>query len=297
MPIAAKDVEIMTYGLPNFFEFLPIKKLVIIGNNEVHIKIQSIINRYNIEFLLEDELLSLDAVKKEMNRVCNNDLYAVKRSGWYLQQFIKMMYAFICEDEYYLVWDSDTFPLRKVCMMDGTKPIFHMKNEYYSSYFDTMSRIIPNLGKLEKRSFIAEHMLISTDIMKKLICEIEMNDNLDGKRFYQKILSAIDKSMLSHSGFSEFETYGNYCEMRFPDLYEKRDWMSLREGSKYFLLSNFNKSEEKWIAKEYMAISFEHGMLMKKEAPIYHCLLVQALFSFNKLTSIFEKIRNLKKRK
>ena len=52
-------------------------------------------------------------------------------TGWYYQQFLKMQYAFMCKDEYYMAWDGDTIPCRIVQMFseDG-HPYMDNKNEY-----------------------------------------------------------------------------------------------------------------------------------------------------------------------
>ena len=50
--------------------------------------------------------------------------------GWYFQQFLKMAFALsdFCDTEYYLSWDSDTIPLRKIDFFNKAgKPYFTMK--------------------------------------------------------------------------------------------------------------------------------------------------------------------------
>ena len=108
-------------------------------------------------------------------------------------RFLKMQYAQICTDEYYMVWDGDTIPCKEVNMFheESGKPYLDMKHEYHKEYFDTMSAILPGFGKVIERSFISEHMLIKTDIMRNLIEDIEKNDTLNGDTFWKKIINSI----------------------------------------------------------------------------------------------------------
>lgn len=87
-------------------------------------------------------------------------------TGWYYQQFLKMQYARMCKDKYYMVWDGDTIPCRRFSMFseDG-KPYLDLKHEYHGEYFNTLAKLIPDLHKCIGKSFISEHMLMRCDLM------------------------------------------------------------------------------------------------------------------------------------
>ena len=42
-----------------------------------------------------------------------------------------MSYSRICQKEYYLLWDSDTIPIKPIKMFEKRNPIFDMQNDYY----------------------------------------------------------------------------------------------------------------------------------------------------------------------
>lgn len=178
-------------------------------------------------------------------------------TGWFLQQFLKFAYAFVCEDEYYLTWDADTIPLNPISMLDEAtgKPCFDMKPEYVEPYFDTLYNLM-GLKKIEEESFIAEHMLFSVQVVKDMIFRIEQNDKIFGKTFYEKILNASDFSRQGNV-FSEFETYGTFCRYYYPDLYVKRHTDSFR-GGKMFLGEEPSHDVLSWVAKEKDIVSFEY---------------------------------------
>lgn len=89
------------------------------------------------------------------------------RSNWYFQQFLKMAYAFICEDDYYIIWDADTVPVRTIELFQEDKPLF--------SFVMTTERIISihwktfheHIKKQSPKSFIVEHMVIKTSFYEK----------------------------------------------------------------------------------------------------------------------------------
>lgn len=185
-------------------------------------------------------------------------------TGWYYQQFLKMQYAYACDDEYYMVWDGDTIPCREIKMFEKEtgKPYLDLKYELHQEYFDTLSIILPGFKKVIERSFISEHMLIKKDIMKEMIEKIEANDSLHGTRFWEKILDAIPAEKISTSSFSEFETYGTYVVVEHPDVYELRDWHSFRLGGQFFAIDSIADKDFKWLGKDFDAISFEKNQQM-----------------------------------
>ena len=63
-----------------------------------------------------------------------------------------MHYCIICQENYYLIWDSDTIPVKEVKLFNNdSKPFFDVKREYHKPYFITMKKIFPELEK--KKSF------------------------------------------------------------------------------------------------------------------------------------------------
>lgn len=212
------------------------------------------------EFLDENAVLdglSFDSVKDKLSSL---DAFT-KNTGWYLQQFIKLGISRICNDEYYLVWDADTVPLNPIPFFDKKgRPYLNLKREYFSVYFRTIENLL-NLKKTRRESFISEHMLFKTDIVLRMLKEIEGNPNFKGDSFWEKILYASD---LHHFDFvkddqrffSEFETYGTYCEHYFPDLYAVRKLRTLRHGVD-FLGKDADGEILEWASKDFDTISFE----------------------------------------
>ena len=238
-----------------------IKNLIFIGDKKVGKLIRHIQSGFEIplKFINEKTLIDIEKVKQLIK---NRNKFAAKRSGWYMQQFLKMQYCKISQDKYYLIWDSDTIPVKDVKMFNSYgKPFFDIKTEYHEPYFITIKKIFPQLEKKCNYSFISEHMLIKTEIMKNLINRIEINNKLSGDTWYEKIINSIDLEYLNCSGFSEFETYGTFVNKYYNNTYDIRPWKSLREGNKFYNPKYLTDKDIQNIAKNYNAISFEKYIL------------------------------------
>ena len=147
IPIIAKDFYKISYNFKFYINFIEgIKNVIFIGNEEIENLIKEIKSSFDfpINFINEKMLLDVDKIKQLIKK--RNET-AVIRSGWYIQQFLKMNYCNICQDKYYLVWDSDTIPVKKVKMFKSNgKPFFDVKTEYNKPYFITIKNIFPELG-------------------------------------------------------------------------------------------------------------------------------------------------------
>lgn len=289
IPITEADLQSTLSILPYWEKYLPIKKLVFIGNDKLRMALEN----YpcdRVHFINEEKILTIQEVKGIIADITDNDVQAIKRAGWYLQQFLKMGYGKYCEDDYYLVWDADTAPLKDVDMFDSGCPVFDIKTEEHPPFFHTIENLFADMHKAIQGSFVAEHMLIRCDIMKAFIQEVEDNTSLPGIHWYEKILRAVEKRELSYSGFSEFETYGTYCTLRYPGQYKLRDWKSCREGNSYFNAGDLTQKEQKWLAKEFDAISFEKWQQKDSFMFFFRCSFLQSIVSYSRLKRIFDKI-------
>lgn len=253
MIVSGEDTERAIQNLGFIEKYLPIDEVVIIGNETTGKIVEQ--SGKDILCLNEDTIYegmsykNIDAAIKERSG-------KEGRTGWYFQQFLKMAYALRCKDDYYLVWDGDTIPVREIALFDKDgHPFMALKEEYNKPYFDTMKNLL-GLEKVREESFISEHMLIHTGCMQEMIAEIEKKDTLQGRHFFEKILSAVEPDMLSSSGFSEYETYGTYVTVKHPELYKCIPYTSSRHTVS---LIGYNPSIEQiqWLAEKYEAVSFE----------------------------------------
>lgn len=253
MIVSTEDVKRAIKNLEFIEKYISVDEVVVIGNEETGLIVEK--SDKKLCFLREDTIypgMNYNSIATFIRKCSGKE----GRTGWYLQQFLKMAYAFVCKDDYYLVWDGDTIPVRKIELFDSEgHPFMALKEEYNKPYFDTMEKLF-GFGKEREESFISEHMLIHTGYMKEMIEEIGKKADLVGEMFFEKILSAVVPDMLSGSGFSEYETYGTYVTKKHPELYKCISYSSCRHTVSMIGL-NPSAEQIQWLAGKYEAISFE----------------------------------------
>lgn len=136
-------------------------------------------------------------------------------AGWYFQQLLKLQFAFVDPaEDYYLIWDADTVPLRPMTFFDPSGRMLLTKTtEYHPPYFETYRRI---LGEEPNReySFITQHMLIQKSIAREMLDRIEQHVKGDGNWAW-KIIRSLPQT--GDNLFSEYETYGHYVKNHYPE--------------------------------------------------------------------------------
>lgn len=248
------------YG--RLLDLLPVRNLIFIGNSQVGELVKSSELGSRARFLNEDDVVKFSdvhaAMKNAIGDIINGELPR-GITGWYYQQFLKLSYSSICQDEYYMVWDGDTVPTKAFSMFkEGCDiPYFDMKSEYHKPYFDTIEKLFPGMHKSLGKSFISEHMLFKKSIVKNMLSDIMNNSELNGMTYYEKIINAIKPEDLMETSFSEFETYGTYVSFKTPTEYSLREWHSIRYGSVYFENYYLSEADFEWIGHDFDAVSFE----------------------------------------
>ena len=233
--------------------------IIIIGSININ---KRILKESSVLLIHEDNLVPKKKINEFLGKMKS---ISTNKDGWLEQQFLKMAYSRICQKEYYLVWDLDTIPIKPIKMFENGHPIFDMKIEHNIPYFNTIEKLIPGL-KFANRSYISEHMIIKTELMKNLLDIIEKNSKLPGIFFWEKVLMAIDIKFINFSGFSEFETYGSFVDTKYPNIYRHRNFFSKRDMTTYFGGSeNLSKKDINWLSKDFYALSFENWHKFKIE--------------------------------
>ncbi len=232
IPVIYRDFSFLKTTLRYVFKYLEPEKVYIITDSRFQ--------RFLPKEILDDKRC---IIVDENNLIVGMNVLHLKKLftelgrtkmgvGWYYQQFLKIAFALsnYCDTDFYLSWDSDTLPLRKMSFFDEYgKPYFTMKTEHHAPYFVAIERLF-GITKTNSRSYIAENMLFNKKIMTELINCIDSNSQLEGNTWYEKIVYAIEPESVSPMGFSEFETYGNFCFNYYPDFYVERTLPSLRSG-------------------------------------------------------------------
>ncbi len=275
IPTITKDYLRMRDIVPErIIRYLPARELIFIGNDElcdmVEADKQTRFEGMPVRTLTEEKLVErqpvVDCVLKKTSTV-DESISSEVRPGWYYQQFLKMSFSAVCEDDYYVSWDMDTVPLRSLSFFDeGGRPAFDLKSEYNPRYFRTIEKLL-GLKKTVEGSFVSEHMIFCTEYMRELIGQIE-ESSVEGSNYTEKAIAAVTEDDII-LGFSEFETYGTYVTNKYPDAYAYRKFESFRRGSWFVKESDLNDEDIAWLAKEYDAITFENADLLVDMAGLF----------------------------
>ncbi len=178
------------------------------------------------------------------------------KAGWYFQQFLKFAFAQSkYSTNYYLSWDADTLPLSRITFFENDHLLYNPKNENNPNYFKTINKLF-GFGKQVKHSFVSESMIFSTQIVKQMLEDIQ-SSSIQGCDWIEKILRACDFST-NFPAFSEFETYGTYCCVKFPNLYKTRHLNTFREAG---FINGRRISDKRLLSMSFDldVASFEYG--------------------------------------
>lgn len=136
-------------------------------------------------------------------------------AGWYFQQLLKLQFAFVePAEDYYLMWDADTVPLRPLRFFDAEGRMLLTKaDEHHAPYFETYRNL---LGAEPHREFslIAQHIVVQKSVAREMLARI--GQHVAGAETWPwKIMRSLPPT--GDNLFSEYETYGHYVKNFHPD--------------------------------------------------------------------------------
>ena len=162
-------------------------------------KIRQICSAYGCQNILEDTLLPINKSNIDYN------IGGITRSGWLFQQFLKLSGDLFCEQDNYLVIDSDTLLIKPQVFEFRGKFVMNYSNEYHLPYFDIYERLFGFRTPCPV-SFTSHHILVNISILRQLKDDLLKKNGLI---WYEAIINSLDTSELS--GHSDYDTYGHYA--------------------------------------------------------------------------------------
>ena len=232
IPLALKDYFIIYKNIYYINKYISPRCTYIITNRVlIPIISKEFCSKYHVCLIDEDsfaEGLSFSSIKNYMDK----HFVSSRMYGWYFQQFLKMSFCEICNSDFYLIWDADTIPTSRLHFFDQNgRVLYTTRIDYNKPYFDTIKKLLP-IKIFADYSFITEHMMVNTQLMKSLINEINDNCHIKGNYWFEKCINAIDPEVLH--GFSEFEIYGNYVLNKVPEMYVVRQLTTYRDAGRLY---------------------------------------------------------------
>ena len=180
----------------------PIKEIAIVAPGESRIK--KLAPKIGCRYVCEDDVIQL------RRRDIKYTVKGVDRSGWLLQQLLKLgADAFIGTDRY-LVVDADTILIKpQIFVIDDSDVLLHTE-EYHHLYLSAYEYLVNSEVKTRVSS-VAHHMLFNRSRLASLKSRIEQVGNAP---WFTSTINASDLS--DASCFSEYETYGQWCIANYP---------------------------------------------------------------------------------
>lgn len=217
IPITKKDLHILPLCLEGVRRFVnhPIRQIYVVARESE--EVTSFCKEQGLVFVEETTVLGFGPKDMKLYIAGSKDL---DRSGWLFQQLLKLSGKVgTCNN--YLCIDADHVLIHPHTFMsaDG-KTVFYMSYEEHLPYYDNIRRLLPGL-KLASLSYVDHKMLFNRNHLSELHRALEANGSIEGKTWVEKIMNAYDRNV--YSGFSEFETYGNFVREK-----HLRPWLQKR---------------------------------------------------------------------
>lgn len=229
IPVVEKDLRILPLCLQGVRRNVAhnIKNIYIVSPDNVAIR--DFCNKNELVFVEESSVLRYKP--RKLNLITDDGL---DRSGWLYQQFLKLS-GNVGTCQYYLCIDADHILIRPhVFLTDDKKTVFYMSYEEHLPYYEMNHRLFPSM-ELASLFYVSHKMLFDkqqVEVLKNMISKAG-----GGKPWQDVIMNNIDRSTLS--GFSEFETYGNFMSNQV-----KRPW--LQKLLRYSKLDDFETLCDKY---------------------------------------------------
>ena len=187
-------------------------------NNIYIITCKTVIDMYSIKY---NTIHFIDEMRFPFSKKYIDDLFKTpSRSGWYLQQLLKLYAPIVLEEllDNYLILDADVYFHRPVSFFKDNKIQFNIGSQYWEPYFEHMNKLHPSLSKIYQFSGICHLMPMKRYIVQSLFNMVESYHNTV---FWKVFLDMVTPENYPHSGASEYEilltytlnTYSDECDI------------------------------------------------------------------------------------
>lgn len=241
IPAIEKDLGTLPYVIDSIRKQVkhPIGKIMVVSPPSK--RIQALCRRKNCVFINEKSVLPI--TKKDIRYQTKR----ANRSGWLLQQLLKLAGGNLTGQRYYLVMDADTILIRPHVFLVNGKTVFYCRNWSRPEYFRTYKKLL-GTKPTAKRSFVAHYMLFDKSKLSQLKSKMEARHKT---RWYWAIIKKTNKQ--SYAGFSEFETYGNFVKAHYPGQMVVRSSLNKSLSSKP---GSLTRKQIIRLARKYRSLSF-----------------------------------------
>ena len=225
IPVHHKDQNKLEYVVKRVFEFLNPDNIYICSPSNIE-KIKD----NNIEYVLDAEVLDHDRQNIGF------------RPNWTYQQFLKT-FQNITNNDYYISLDSDILINRKIKFFEDNHPIWYYgwKQNHFPYFLFNKKNF--KLNKSLNHTGIGDIGFFNKKITKSFI-------DYTGLSSAKEILTRIGPYMNTVFHFSEFETYANFSNTYYENLYKFKPIKQQNNGKDLNKGENWDSNSLENIDKE-----------------------------------------------
>lgn len=205
IPVHPKDKNKLQYVIERVFEFLTPEKIYICSPTQIEK-----INDKNIEYVLDADVLDHDRQNIGF------------RPNWTYQQFLKT-FQNITSNDFFVSLDSDILINKKINFFEAGHPIWYYgwKQNHFPYFLFNQKNF--KLGKSLNHTGIGDIGFFNKQITKSFL-------DYTGVDTAKDLLTKLGPNMNSYFHFSEFETYANFCDTYYKDLYKFKKIIQQNNG-------------------------------------------------------------------
>ena len=133
------------------------------------------------------------------------------RPNWIYQQFLKLSFN-LSNNEYYFVLDADTVIMKDLPLFENNSPIWYYGGAQNHLPYFLFNKKIFNLDKSLDHTGIGDIGFFNKNIVQTFL-------NYTGCNSFKDLLYTIGAKTSSFFHFSEYETYANFANTYYPELY------------------------------------------------------------------------------
>lgn len=144
-----------------------------------------------------------------------------QRSGWYLQQLLKIYAPIVITEilDKYIIIDADLKFYKKINFFEDEIMLFNTASSVWEPYISHLKRLYTKIQIKVRQSGITNLMPMRRHIVEHLLRAVKEEH---GEEFWKVFLNKVDPRYYNHSGASEYEIlfhfsltfYPNECKIR-----------------------------------------------------------------------------------
>lgn len=200
IPAVDKDAKVLPYTIRGILKNLrhEVDSIIVVAPIK-STKIRKVVNGFQKTQFVSEQLVS-PVLKKDLNYKVGE----IDRSGWIVQQLVKLNIANYINTKKYLVIDADTVLAKPQTYIRNNCDILLFSDEFHKPYRKHIQKTL-GFNPSQKISFVSHSMIFDTNSVKSMFSKIEMQSR---KRWYKAIIDNLDKEEVS--SMSEYEMYASY---------------------------------------------------------------------------------------